>query len=83
MFSHWISHPTKKQLIIIISIWVIALLFIVMGITNVFTKQIKVSGVFIILAMITVIPSFLAVLQTIKNYKKSTRKFNSPASAGK
>ena len=73
MSNNWLSNPTKKQLISVIAVWVVAVLFIVIGRTDFFTHPFKFSVVFAVFAILLVVPSLLAVMETVKNYKKALK----------
>ena len=73
MSNNWLSNPTKKQLISVIAVWVVAVLFIVIGRTDFFTQPFKFSVVFAVFAILLVVPSLLAVIETVKNYKKAPK----------
>lgn len=69
--SNWIKTPTKKHLIIITVVWFIAVITIVLGRTNMFSKTFL--DIKYLITYYVLLYSAFIVLKAYRNYFKNNR----------
>ena len=71
MKRNWIKHPTKKELSVIVILWVTAMFLLLLSLSNLFREsviQVKYGMVYVLMALST-----LSVMRLMHNYLKSRR----------
>ena len=63
---NWFNKPSKKQFILIFTIWLISISLFLVGSTDMFTKKIPLTLIFLV-----VVPATLVVITTFINYRKN------------
>ena len=65
--SNWLKHPTKKQMIITIAVWIVGLALSISSATDFYTKSIFVSRN--IFTLFLCVFATIVMLKVVRNYK--------------
>ena len=69
--NDWVKNPTKKQLIYVIILWFVSVEFVVISITDRFTKSFFGEGNILMYMLILI--STLITLYVVRNYFKNKK----------
>jgi len=67
--TNWINHPSKKQLILLTTIWILGVVLLVISMTNLFKESI--FQVKYVLIYFLLIGSTVAIVRLYRNYYKN------------